>query len=69
MALPHNEAYVIASYLLTLVALVVIIGWVMLDSRGRRNELKRLEAAGIRRRSGQAATATGANETEGNTPS
>lgn len=67
MTLPHNEAYVIASYLLTLVALVVIIGWVMLDSRGRRNELKRLEAAGIRRRSEQAGAARQASE--GNTPS
>jgi heme exporter protein D len=49
--MPHNESYVLASYLLTFVALIVIIGWVMLDSRARQNELRRLEAAGIRRRS------------------
>lgn len=57
MQLPHNEGYVIASYLVTLIAMIVIIGWVLLDSRGRQNELKVLEAAGIRRRSAAAAKA------------
>ncbi len=51
MELAHNEGYVLASYLITLVAMIVIIGWVLLDSRGRQRELKRLEEAGIRRRS------------------
>ncbi len=35
MELAHNEGYVLASYLITLVAMIVIIGWVLLDSRGR----------------------------------
>jgi len=59
MELAHNEGYVLASYAITLVAMIVIIGWVMLDSRGRQRELKRLEETGIRRRS---ARTTGAAE-------
>jgi heme exporter protein D len=51
MELAHNEGYVLASYLITFVAMILIIGWVLLDSRGRQRELKRLEEAGIRRRS------------------
>ncbi len=63
MELAHNEGYVLASYLITLVAMIVIIGWVMLDSRGRQRELKRLEETGIRRRSArQAPTGEAATE-------
>lgn len=60
MELAHNEGYVLASYAITLVAMIVIIGWVLLDSRGRQRELKRLEETGIRRRS--------ASRTAGETP-
>ena len=63
MELAHNEGYVLASYLITLIAMIVIIGWVLLDSRGRQRELKRLEASGIRRRSART-TATGEPATE-----
>lgn len=55
MQLAHNEGYVVASYLITLIAMIVIIGWVLLDSRSRQRELKRLEASGIRRRSARTA--------------
>ncbi|HZG31287.1 heme exporter protein D [Ensifer adhaerens] len=63
MELAHNEGYVLASYAITLVAMIVIIGWVLLDSRGRQRELKRLEETGIRRRSARQAT-TGEPATE-----
>ena len=56
MELAHNEGYVLASYALTLIAMIVIIGWVLLDSRGRQRELKRLEETGIRRRSARTAS-------------
>jgi heme exporter protein D len=59
MELAHNEGYVIASYVLTLIAMIVIIGWVLLDSKGRQKELKKLEEAGIRRRSAAASSAAG----------
>lgn len=57
MELAHNEGYVLASYAITLIAMIVIIGWVLLDSRGRQRELKRLEETGIRRRSARQASA------------
>lgn len=57
MELAHNEGYVLASYAITLVAMIIIIGWVLLDSRGRQRELKRLEETGIRRRSARQANA------------
>jgi heme exporter protein D len=43
--------YVYGSYLLTALICLVLIGWVWLDGRARRGELKALEASGIRRRS------------------
>ena len=57
MQLAHNEGYVLASYLITLIAMIDIVGWVFIDSRGRQRELKRLEEAGIRRRSARTAAA------------
>ena len=46
-----HSAFVFAAYAVSAVTLIIICGWVWLDSRGRQNELKELEAAGIRRRS------------------
>lgn len=46
-------AYVIAAYGVTVVALLLVIGWILLDQRLQKAELKRLEAQGIRRRSRQ----------------
>ncbi|MCD2175797.1 heme exporter protein CcmD [Rhizobium sp. C4] len=57
MELAHNEGYVLASYAITAVAMVIIIGWVYIDSRSRQRELKRLDEAGIRRRSARTAAA------------
>lgn len=68
MQLPHNEGYVLASYGVTFIAMILIIGWVWLDSRARQNELKKLEAAGIRRRSAMRQT-TSQNKAEENTAS
>lgn len=47
---PH-VAYVAASYAAAAVLILALIGWVFLDGRARRQELKKLEEAGIRRRS------------------
>ncbi|TCM55028.1 heme exporter protein D [Rhizobium sp. PP-F2F-G48] len=44
-------AYVAASYGAALFISAGLIGWVVLDARARRRELKALEDAGIRRRS------------------
>ncbi len=52
-----HALYIWASY--GVVALVVgaLIAWVVADGRRVKRELERLEAQGVRRRSGQAATA------------
>ncbi|MDQ0318036.1 heme exporter protein D [Pararhizobium capsulatum DSM 1112] len=44
-------AYVAASYGAATILILALIGWVFLDGRARRRELKTLEDAGIRRRS------------------
>lgn len=53
-----HDFYIYVSYGVTVAVILVLIGWVWLDGRARRRELKALEAAGIRRRSATA-TATG----------
>ena len=47
----NHLAYVIASYASATVTLALTIGWVLLDQRLQKAELKRLEAQGVRRRS------------------
>lgn len=44
-------AYVMTSYGIAAAALTVTIGWILIDQRILKNEMKRLEAQGIRRRS------------------
>lgn len=46
-----HEAYVVAAYGATFLVLAGIAVWLVLDHRGRRQELADLEARGIRRRS------------------
>ena len=43
--------YVVASYGASAAVVFGLVAWVAFDSRARRSELARLEAAGIRRRS------------------
>jgi heme exporter protein D len=45
--------YIYSSYGISAIVLAAIIAWVYFDSRARKKELARLEAAGIRRRSAQ----------------
>ncbi len=47
---PH-AGFIIAAYLVTLVVVVAMIGWIVLDGRLQRRRLADLEARGIRRRS------------------
>lgn len=46
-----HAAFVYSAYGITAATLLLICGFVWLDSRNRQKELKELEAAGIRRRS------------------
>ena len=43
--------YVNLSYLFAVLISAIMIGWIWLDGRARRQEMAELEAAGIRRRS------------------
>ncbi len=47
----NHLGYIVAAYLVTLIALAGLAGWLLADMAGRRRELKRLEEAGHRRRS------------------
>ena len=46
-----HALYVAAAYGVSAVALATLAAWILLDQRGRRRELARLEAEGLRRRS------------------
>jgi heme exporter protein D len=50
----NHEIYVLAAYAISAVTLALICLWVWMDSRLRKQELAKLEAAGIRRRSAPA---------------
>ena len=43
--------YIFASYAITASVLAGLVGWVLVDQRGRQAELVELEAKGVRRRS------------------
>ncbi|MBO1038462.1 heme exporter protein CcmD [Brucella pituitosa] len=49
-----HMAFVVTSYGLAAGALAITIGWILIDQRIQKNELKRLEAQGVRRRSAKA---------------
>lgn len=56
-----HALYIWASYGVVTIVIGALVGWVIIDGRRVKRELERLEAQGIRRRSGQtAAAATGA---------
>ncbi len=50
-----HALYVTAAYTITAVVLAGLIGWILIDQRGRKRDLAELEAAGVRRRSDKAA--------------
>ena len=46
-----EAGFVAAAYIVTAVALAVLIGWIIVDGRAQKRRLADLEARGIRRRS------------------
>ncbi len=50
-----HAGFIIASYLVTVVVIVAMIAWIVLDGRLQRRRLAELEARGVRRRSERAA--------------
>jgi len=47
----NHLGFVVAAYGITIVSLILTVGWIFIDQRIQKNELKRLEAQGVRRRS------------------
>ncbi len=52
---PH-AGFIIASYLVTVVVIVAMVVWIVIDGRLQRRRLAELEARGIRRRSERGAS-------------
>jgi heme exporter protein D len=51
----EHAGFIAAAYIVTALALVLIVGWIWLDGRAQKRRLAELEAGGIRRRSDKAA--------------
>lgn len=48
-----HALYIAAAYGISVLALAGLLGWMLFDQRAQRREFERLEASGIRRRSGK----------------
>jgi heme exporter protein D len=51
----YNGGYILAAYGLTLLIVLGLIVWIVLDGKRQRQHLRDLEARGIRRRSDRSA--------------
>jgi heme exporter protein D len=56
MSLGPYAAYIVTSYALVAVIVLVLIVWIVLDYRRQKERLRELEASGVTRRSGRNAT-------------
>jgi heme exporter protein D len=50
-ALGNHGGFILAAYLVSVVVLAALVGWIVLDGRALQRRLADLEARGIRRRS------------------
>jgi heme exporter protein D len=56
MSLGPYASFILTSYILVGMVLLMLIGWIAIDYRHQKGRLRELEAAGIARRSGRSAT-------------
>ena len=49
--LGNHDGFIVAAYLVAIIVLAGLIGWVILDGRALKRRLADLESRGIRRRS------------------
>jgi heme exporter protein D len=56
MSLGPYASFIVTSYALVALVLVLLIGWIVLDYRNQRERLRELDASGVARRSGRSAT-------------
>jgi heme exporter protein D len=55
-AASDHVGFIVAAYLATALVLGLLIGWIVADGRAQKRRLAELEARGIKRRSGAAAS-------------
>ena len=56
MSLGPYASFIVSSYALVALVLVLLIGWIVLDYRSQTQRLRKLEESGVTRRSAQSAT-------------
>ena len=56
MSLGPYASFIVTSYALVALVLVILIGWIVLDYRSQTARLRELDASGVIRRSGRSAT-------------
>jgi len=55
MSLGPYASFIVTSYLLVALVVMLLIGWIVVDYRQQRARLRELEAQGVTRRSGRGA--------------
>lgn len=55
MSLGPYASFIVTSYLLVALVVMLLIGWIVVDYRQQRARLRELEAQGVTRRSGRSA--------------
>jgi heme exporter protein D len=55
MSLGPYASFIVTSYLLVGVVVLILIGWIAIDYRRQKQRLRELEAGGMVRRSGRGA--------------
>ncbi len=55
MSLGPYASFIVTSYALVALVLVILIGWIVLDYRNHTRRLRALEESGVIRRSGRSA--------------
>jgi heme exporter protein D len=55
MSLGPYASFIVTSYALVTVVVLILIGWIAIDYRRQKERLRALEAGGISRRSGRGA--------------
>jgi heme exporter protein D len=59
MSLGPYASFIVTSYLLVTVVVLILIGWIAIDYRRQKQRLHELDASGVSRRSGRSAVDIG----------
>jgi len=55
MSLGPYASFIVTSYLLVVVVVLILIAWIAIDYRRQKERLRELDASGVVRRSGRSA--------------